>query len=92
MSDTVFIIGEIIAGIAIIGVGSAIVTVIVARLLPKPTRDAEVLRERYARGDLTREQYVQICQDLGIAPTGGLAPAERADSRQPVGAGDGSRR
>ncbi len=39
-----------------------------------PSRALEVLKERYARGEITREQYEQMRQDLmrggGSAPSG----------------------
>jgi uncharacterized membrane protein len=69
MSETFWIIGEIIIGIALLGLLSAVVTaVMVPRLnkLDKHVGPAAILGERYARGELTREQYAQMRQDLGI--------------------------
>lgn len=64
MSETAFIVGEIIAGIGILGVLAAIVTVVMTRVLAKAPAAMEILDERYARGELTRNQYRQMRQDL----------------------------
>lgn len=65
MSETVLIIAEIIVGIALLGVLSAVITVIVVRMLPAGrSRAAEILDERYARGELTRDQYDQMQGEL----------------------------
>jgi uncharacterized membrane protein len=69
MNETFWIIGEIIVGIAILGLLSAVVTAVMVPLLNKFSKHAgaaEILGERYARGELTREQYLQMRQDLGI--------------------------
>lgn len=67
VNDTFWIIGEIIVGIAILGVLSAVITVIMTRQLSKSRSATEILGERYARGELTREQYQQMGQDLGMS-------------------------
>ena len=69
MNETFWIIGEIIVGIAILGLGSAVVTAVMAPFLDKRTKrpaTAAILGERYARGELTREQYLQMRHDLEI--------------------------
>lgn len=67
MSETTFVIGEIIVGIAFLGVISAVITVIMVRLLPRGrSRAAEILDERYARGDLTPDQYAQMRRNIAI--------------------------
>lgn len=69
MSDTFWIIGEIIAGVAILGFLSAVITAVMVPLLNKVSKHVgaeQILGERYARGELTREQYLQMRQDLGI--------------------------
>lgn len=35
------------------------------REMPRESRDLEIVRERYARGEITREQYEQMLKDLG---------------------------
>jgi uncharacterized membrane protein len=91
MSETFWIIGEIIVGIAFLGVLSAVVTLIMTRLLSKPPGAAEILGERYARGELTREQYERMRQDTGIGPVAGEGlRAGTADGRD-AGVALGSR-
>jgi len=83
MSETAWIIGEIIVGIALLGLLSAVVTVIMVRLLSPASPAAEILQQRYARGDLTREQYEQMRQDLGIsALSGDSFPALQSNGRE----------
>jgi len=67
MSETVLIIAEVIVGIAFLGVLSAVITVIMTRMLGKGSRAMDILDERYARGELTREQYEQMREDLEVA-------------------------
>ena len=88
MSDTFWIVGEIIVGIAILGLLSAVITLIMTRLLSKPPAAAEVLSERYARGELKREQYLQMRQDLGISADAAeaLRPAPLAGREAGAGA------
>jgi hypothetical protein len=95
MSETTFVIGEIIVGIAFLGVISAVITVIMVRLLPRGrSRAAEILDERYARGDLTPDQYDQMRRNIAI-PVGveetPPAPSVNGAAADTVGAG-GSRR
>jgi hypothetical protein len=82
MSDTYWIIAEISVGIGFLGVGSALVTVVVSRWLEKPRPAAEILAERYARGELTPEQYRQMRTDLGpeLATADNSGPGESDDS------------
>jgi uncharacterized membrane protein len=81
MNETFWIIGEIIVGIAILGLGSAVVTAVMAPFLDKRTKrpaTAAILGERYARGELSRAQYVQMREDLGIdADNGEVVSAGR---------------
>jgi uncharacterized membrane protein len=77
MSETFWIIGEIIVGIALLGLLSAVITAVLVPLLNKEGKRSgatEILGERFARGELTREQYDQMRQDLGISanPEDGL--------------------
>ena len=92
MSDTFWIVGEIIVGIAILGLLSAPITLIMTRLLAKPPAAAEVLSERYARGELTREQYLQMRQDLGIGADSAKALRHAPLDEREAGTGAGSRR
>jgi hypothetical protein len=86
MSETFWIIAEIIAGIAILGIVSAAITAVMVPLLSKRPSSIEILGERYARGELTREQYMQMCRDLGMGVADeegilmGIAPGREADS------------
>ena len=80
MSDTFWIIGEIIGGIAILGFLSAVITAVMVPLLNKVSRHVgaeQILGERYARGELTREEYQQMRRDLGIG-------AEAEEERLPA--------
>lgn len=73
MSDVVVGIGEIIIGLALLTVIGAAVGVVVNRLTVKRS-PTEVLQERYIRGGLTREQYLQMSQDLEATSTFGEGP------------------
>ena len=69
MNETFWIVGEIIVGIAVLGVLSAVVTAVMVPFLDHVSKrhgPAEILEERYARGELTREQFQRMRQDLGI--------------------------
>lgn len=70
MNEVAWLIAEIIVGIAFLGVLAAVVTaVMVPRLarLGTPHWAAETaLDERYARGEVTRDEYAQIRRDLGL--------------------------
>ena len=76
MTETTFVVGEIVIGIAFLGVVSAVITVIMVRLLPRGRpRAVEILDERYARGELTPDQYAQLRRDISIrAGVGEIAP------------------
>lgn len=65
MTQTTWIIAEIFAGIALLMVLIAILT----RMFPSTDKrgPAEILKERYARGELSRAEYHQMAEDLGIA-------------------------
>lgn len=81
MSETGWIIAEIFIGIAFL----TLLTAVLTRLMgegSKKRRPAEILDERYARGELTHEQYVQMRQDLDLSAISedGLGTA-RAESR-----------
>jgi len=67
MNETALIIGEIILGIAFLGAVSAVITLLMVRKLPRGrSRAAEILDERYARGELSSEQYQQMRREVGI--------------------------
>jgi uncharacterized membrane protein len=70
MNETFWIIAEVFVGAGVLGLLSAVITAIMVPLLSKYPETEEILRKRYARGELTREQYAQIRQDLanGAAP------------------------
>ena len=91
MNDTFWIVGEIIVGIAVLGVLSAVVTAVMVPFLDHVSKRhgaAEILAERYAKGEVTREQYEHMRQDLGIGLTVPEAPrAGSMDEREVVGAG-----
>jgi len=70
MSEIAWIVAEIIVGIALLGILSAVITAVMVPWLarvgtPRPARAEEILAERYARGELTRDQYLHMRQDLG---------------------------
>jgi len=64
MSELTLIIGEIIIGIALLAVLSAVITVVVVRLLSPTSRADEILRLRYAQGELTRDEFIQRRRDI----------------------------
>jgi uncharacterized membrane protein len=66
MNETFWIIAEIIAGIGILGLLSAVITAVMVPFLSKSTGAKEILGQRYARGEVTRDQYLQMRDDLGI--------------------------
>ncbi|HEX6508816.1 MAG TPA: hypothetical protein VF221_14405 [Chloroflexota bacterium] len=70
MSDIVVIVAEIIIGLALLTVVGAAVGVVVNRMTVKRP-PIEMLQERYIRGELTRDQYVQMRQDLAATRTFG---------------------
>jgi hypothetical protein len=65
VNEIVLIIAAIALGIAfitLVGVGS---TILMVRLLPgKPAPGLDILRERYARGEITQEQYEHMRRSL----------------------------
>ncbi len=64
MTQTTWIIAEIFAGIALLTLLTAFVT---RWFGPTAKRGpAEILQERYARGELSRNEYRQMADDLGI--------------------------
>lgn len=94
VNDTFWIIGEIIVGIALLGLLSAAVTAVMVPLLSKTEKRsgaAEILAGRYARGELTREQYAQMREDLGIGtPIGASFGPEGSNGRETI-VGPGAR-
>jgi uncharacterized membrane protein len=65
MSDTFWIIGEIIVGIALLTILGSAIAVVLPRLTPEASgRSSAILDRRYARGELTREQYLQMREDM----------------------------
>lgn len=85
MSDAALIIAEIIAGIAVLGLLSAVITYVMVRLLSPTPPAVEILQQRYARGELTREQYMQMQQDLGLTTVAaGLNGTAESDGRDAV--------
>lgn len=80
MSETTWIIAEIFAGLALLTVLGAAV----GRWLSPPSRrnPTEILNERYARGELSNNEYRQMAENLGIAVPHGndqpVRPVERA--------------
>ena len=87
MSDVVVIVAEIIVGLALLTVIGAAVGIVVNRLTAKRS-PMEILQERYVRGELTREQYAQLRQDLagiGVLADGTEAPQpiQAASTRSP---------
>lgn len=76
MNETFWIVGEIIVGIGVLGVLSAVVTAVMVPFLDHVSKrrgPAEILQERYAKGELTREQFLQMREDLGASPDVGEA-------------------
>src|SRR6516225_7466776 len=89
MSDLAFFVGAIIAAIAFLAALGGVIAVVIVRLLVKSAPPEEILRQRYARGELTREQYEQIRRDLGIvsaAPVASLAGRTHGAVRRWTGA------
>ncbi len=64
MTQTTWIIAEIFGGIALL----TLLTAFLTRWFGPPGRrgPAEILKERYARGEITRVEYRQMAEDLGI--------------------------
>ncbi len=66
MNETFWIVAEIIVGIGILGLLSAVITAIMVPLLSKTNGPADLLAQRYAKGDLTRDEYLLARRDLGL--------------------------
>jgi Short C-terminal domain len=87
MSDAVVIVAEIIVGLTLLTVVGGAMAVFVPRLQGK-TSPADILRERYARGELTREQYEQVRQDLALPSMfGEVLQAPQPNGREEADAG-----
>ena len=70
MHGTSLIVFEIFAGIAFLTVLGTVIAVVMTKMFgaPEPGGSVEAtLRRRYARGELTREQYLQMRSDLGLS-------------------------
>lgn len=66
MREAVAIIVASSLGLAFLAVVGAAVTVLFVRLMPWPKSPAlNILRERYARGELTDERYEEMRRKLG---------------------------
>jgi uncharacterized membrane protein len=66
MSDAVAVIVAITLGLALLAVVGAAVTVLIVRLMPWPKSPGlNILRERYAKGELTDERYEEMRRRLG---------------------------
>lgn len=83
MSDVVIVVAEIIVGIAFLTVVGGLVAVLVSRLQVKPS-PADVLEERYARGELTHDQFEQSRRDLAFHGTfGEIIQAQGDNGHEP---------
>jgi hypothetical protein len=83
MNGIALIAGMIIAGIALLAVLGTVIAVVIVRLLVKGSPPEEVLRQRYAKGETTRDQYEQMRQDLETNATGSASDL-RAPSRSVI--------
>ncbi len=78
MTQTTWIITEVFAGIAML----TILTAFVTRWFAPPAKrgPAEILKERYARGEISRAEYHEMAQDLGVEMHyGGEVPSTPRD-------------
>ena len=86
MSGASLIIFEIFAGIAFLTILGCVIAVVMTRIFGTPDKQAqltELLNQRYAKGELSREQYLQMRRDIGLPeqpaaprrPTSPTAPA-----------------
>ena len=74
MSGTSWIVAEVFVGIVLLMIVGGLLGVFVPRMLGEsPSSPDDILNRRYARGELTREQYLQMRQDLGIPAGTGVA-------------------
>lgn len=65
MNEIVSVIVAIALGLGFLTVVGGGVAVIIARLTPgKPSPALEILRERYARGEITSDEYEQMRRRL----------------------------
>ena len=80
MTQTTWIIAEIFAGITIL----ILLTAFVTRWFGPPgQRDpADILKERYARGEISRVEYQQMANDLGISIHQATDRPPRLDDRE----------
>ena len=90
MHGTPLIILEIFAGIAFLTVLGAAIGVVMGRMFgtePPGGKPESILRQRYARGELTREQYQQMRWDLGLGsePVPGPVDGPQAPRRDVAG-------
>lgn len=64
MAGFVALVASIVVGLAVLGLVGAGIAVMLVRLLPgKPTPE-DILRERYARGEIGEEQFEAMRQRL----------------------------
>ncbi|HET9017591.1 MAG TPA: hypothetical protein VFN57_18465 [Thermomicrobiaceae bacterium] len=81
MSGSNWMVLEIFAGIVLLMIVGGLLGVFVPRMLGEsPSSPEETLNRRYARGELTREQYLQIRDDMGL-PSG---PGRTTTTREPA--------
>lgn len=85
MTQTMWIIVEIFLGIGFLVVLTAVSTLVTQRLQGRAKGPEQILQERYARGELTREQYEQMRQDLGIPAGAGEGMRARETAGRGVG-------
>ena len=71
MSEAALIVAEVILGIALLVVLVAVVSVAATRRLSKGNEATEILRQRYARGEISREQFQRMSHDLEFSPLAG---------------------
>ncbi|MGA7670077.1 MAG: SHOCT domain-containing protein [Nitrolancea sp.] len=64
MTQTTWIIAEVFVGIAML----TILTAFVTHWFGPPSKrgPAEILKERYARGEISRSEYREMAEDLGV--------------------------
>ena len=81
MTHTVWIIAEVFVGLSVL----MLLTAFLTRWFSPPRRSypAEILKARYARGEISRAEYQQMAADLGITVPAAANPMESTDDRQP---------
>jgi len=92
VNNTFWIIAEIIIGIAFLGLLSAVVTVIMTRLLGKSSGANDILDERYARGELNRDEYMRMRRDIEFGTSASNGSDARPADGQEVGSAARSHR